>query len=50
MYPMLHILREDSLTNALSLFPDPEEIPYRNIDFARKKGLQYMQLLRAACL
>lgn len=50
IYPMLHILREESLTKALSLFPDPENIPHRNIEFARKKGLQYMQLLRSACL
>jgi hypothetical protein len=47
---MLHILREESLTKALSLFPNPEEIPHKNIDFARQKGLQYMQLLRSACL
>ncbi len=50
IYPMLHILREESLTKALSLFPNPEEIPHKNIDFARQKGLQYMQLLRSACL
>lgn len=50
IYPMLHILREESLTKALSLYPDPEKIPEHNISFARKKGLQYMQLLRAACL
>jgi uncharacterized protein len=49
IYPMLHILREESLTKALSLFPNPEEIPHKNIDFARQKGLQYMQLLRASC-
>lgn len=50
IYLMLHILREESLTKALSLFPDPKNIPHRNIEFARKKGLQYMQLLRSACL
>lgn len=50
IYPMLHILREESLTKALSLYPNPELIPQHNIDFARQKGLQYMQLLRAACL
>ena len=50
IYPMLHILREESLTKALSLFPNPEEIPHKNIDFARQKGLQYMQLLRSACI
>jgi hypothetical protein len=46
----LHLLREESLTKALENFPDPEGIPDRNIDFAREKGLKYMQLLRAACL
>jgi uncharacterized protein len=50
IYPMLHILREESLTKALSLYPNPELIPENNIHFARKKGLQYMQLLRAACI
>lgn len=50
IYPMLHILREESLTKALSLFPEPEKIPEHNIAFARQKGLQYMQLLRSACL
>jgi len=50
IYPMLHILREDSITNVLENFPDPEGIPQRNIDFAQRKGLAYMQVLRAACL
>lgn len=50
IYPMLHILREESLTKALNLYPNPEDIPAHNIAFARQKGLKYMQLLRAACL
>lgn len=50
IYPMLHILREESLTKALSLYPNPELIPQHNIDYARQKGLQYMQMLRTACL
>jgi len=50
IYPMLHILRESSLTKALTLYPNPELIPEHNIEFAQKKGLQYMQLLRLACL
>ncbi len=48
-YPMLHILREDSLTKALALYPHPELIPENNIKLAHQKGLQYMQMLRAAC-
>ncbi|MBK9336007.1 MAG: DUF1415 domain-containing protein [Lewinellaceae bacterium] len=50
IYPMLHILREDSITKVLENFPDPEGIPQRNIAFAQHKGLAYMQLLRAACI
>jgi len=49
-YPMLHILREDSITKALDHYIDPEGIPERNIAFAQEKGLLYMQVLRAACL
>jgi len=50
IYPMLHLLREDSITKALSLYKEPETIPENNMAFARAKGLKYMQLLRAACL
>lgn len=49
-YPMLHLLREESITRALEHYPDPEGIPERNMAFAEEKGLQFMQLLRAACL
>lgn len=49
-YPMLHILREASITKSLRGFPHPEKIPERNIAFAREKGLKCMQLLRAACM
>jgi hypothetical protein len=45
-YPMLHILREESLTEAIDNHPDTEVIPERNIEYARKKGLSHMQLLR----
>ena len=48
-YAMLHILREDSLTKALSLYPNPETIPEHNIALAHQKGLAYMQMLRMAC-
>lgn len=49
-YPMLHLLREDSLASALKNFPDPESIPEKNIQYAKQKGLMYMQALRAACM
>lgn len=50
IYPMLHILREESIEAALDHYADPEEIPERNIRFAREKGATYMKLLRDACL
>jgi hypothetical protein len=48
-YPMLHLLREDSLEKAIDTYPDAEGIPERNIKFAREKGLAYMKLLRDSC-
>ncbi|MGB4846832.1 MAG: DUF1415 domain-containing protein [Saprospiraceae bacterium] len=49
VYPMLHILREESITRAIENYPDPDGIPRRNIEYANQKGLRYMQWLRAAC-
>lgn len=49
-YPMLHLLREDSLEQALANYPgDPEEIPDRNIRVARGKGLEAIRRLRDSC-
>jgi len=48
-YPMLHILREASLENALEHYPDPEEIPERNMAVAREKGAQALQQLLENC-
>ena len=50
IYPMLHLLREESIEKALKLYADPEQIPVRNIRFAREKGILYMKMLRDACL
>ena len=50
VFPMLHILRESSITAAVEHFPDPEVIPENNMTYARRKGLKYMQLLRLACM
>ncbi len=49
-YPMLHILREESVTRAVEHYPNTDEIPQHNIEFAKQKGLHYMKMLRAACL
>lgn len=48
-YPMLHLLREDSVSKAVDHYIDPEGIPERNIAFAQEKGLKHMRTLWAAC-
>jgi hypothetical protein len=50
MYPMLHLLREASVTAALTNYPDPAAIPEKNIRFSRARGLAWMQQLRSSCL
>ena len=49
IYPMLHLLRESSIDKALEHYDDPESIPDKNINFARKKGMVYMKMLRDSC-
>jgi uncharacterized protein len=48
IYPMLHLLREESIDKALENYKSSESIPVRNINFAREKGLAYMKMLRDA--
>jgi hypothetical protein len=48
IYPMLHLLREESIDRALENYKSPGSIPVRNINFAREKGLAYMKMLRDA--
>jgi hypothetical protein len=49
VYPMLHVLREASIDKALAHYNSPGDIPQRNIDFARGKGMIYMKMLRDSC-
>jgi len=42
-FAMLHLLREEELENVLEEFPNPEEIPLRNIEYARKKGTAFFK-------
>ena len=48
IYPMIQLLREESIDKALANYKDPESIPARNINFAKEKGLAYMKMLRDA--
>jgi hypothetical protein len=47
---MLHLLRENLMEEALLNYPNPEQIPNKNISFAREKGEAYMKMLRESCL
>jgi uncharacterized protein len=48
-YPMLHLLRENSLEKALENYPNPDEIPENNIKLTRELGLKKMRETLAAC-
>lgn len=50
IYPMLHLLREDQIHKAVQFYGNAEEIPERNVQFAREKGEVYMKMLRDSCL
>ena len=43
-YPVIHFLREDMLSNALEEFPNPEQIPLRNISTLEKIGRAEIEL------
>lgn len=44
-YPALHFLREDSMEQALAGTDHPEQIPQRNMEFARRKGNDFFEKL-----
>ncbi|GAC1426367.1 MAG: DUF1415 domain-containing protein [Flavisolibacter sp.] len=48
-YPVIQILRENSITGVLAHFSKPENIPVKNIAYAREKGLFYMKELLQQC-
>ncbi len=48
-YPLLHLLREASLDRVLADYPDPEEIPQRNIEHMKKLGKSRLRAILQAC-
>ena len=48
-WPMIHLLREASIEKALQNVDRPEAIPERNIETARKLGVEAMQALLDSC-
>ncbi|MGH1537766.1 MAG: DUF1415 domain-containing protein [Gammaproteobacteria bacterium] len=49
-YPMLHILREDSLEQAIANYPDVEQIPIKNIAVMNALGKDKIESLMRTCL
>jgi hypothetical protein len=48
-YPLLHILREASLTRSIAAYPDVEQIPVRNIEKMKSLGRERLQALLQGC-
>ena len=48
-YPVLHLLREDSLDQVLSDSQDADQIPLRNIELMNALGKDKLQALLQAC-
>ena len=44
-YPMLHLLREESVARALDNYQDPEKIPERNIEKMQRLGIEGIKRL-----
>jgi len=48
-YPMLHLLREDSVSRAVDNHPDVEQIPIRNAEVLEKLGAEDLRQRRLEC-
>jgi hypothetical protein len=49
-YPLLHLLREDSLERAIASYPDVEQIPERNIALMNRLGSDKLKALLDSCV
>ena len=49
-YPMLHLLREQSLERGIASYPDTAEIPLRNMALMQRLGIARLKQLVRACL
>lgn len=43
-YPMIHILREESVSKAIDGHPDVDSIPVRNMEHLRKQKVEYWDM------
>lgn len=44
-YPLLHLIREQSLERAIANYPNPDRIPQRNVELLKSLGRNKMQAL-----
>jgi len=44
-YPLLHLLREESLERSIASYPDTEQIPLRNIELMKRLGIARLKQL-----
>ena len=44
-YPLLHLIREQSLERAIANYPDSDQIPQRNVELLKSLGRDKMQAL-----
>jgi uncharacterized protein len=49
-FPLLHLLREDSLEKAITSHPNPEQLPEINIALMETMGTKKLKALLEACL
>lgn len=49
-FPLLHLIREQSLESAIAAYPDPEQIPQRNIELLTGLGKARLEQMLLACL
>ncbi len=49
-YPILHLIREESLERVITDYPDVDQIPVRNIELMNRLGQDKLQALIQACL
>lgn len=49
-YPLLHLLREDSLEHAIAGYPDVEQIPARNIALMNATGRKSLHAMLQSCV
>ena len=49
-YPMLHLLREDSLEKAIEQYPNVDQIPIRNIELMNSMGQDKLKAIMQACI